>query len=187
MKGVQMKIEGKLIKYKLTDSAGYTQNNTLWTPGRTNRATGEGAGLCSDAVIHFYDSPLVAVLLNPTHANIANPLLWEIEVDGVVAHDGTKGGTKTATTIRQMQLPVISTNQRIRFAIFCALAVYEEPDFVAWANNWLSGKDRTAAEAAAWAAARAAWAAARAAEATARAAVKINLPIIALKAMEVDE
>jgi len=173
MEGGEMKIEGKLIKYKLTDSKGFTKGNTLWKPGRINLAMGEGTKLCTDGVIHFYNSPIVAVLLNPIHANITNPLLWEIEVDGIVAHDGTKGGTKAATAIKQISLPEISTTQKIRFAILCTLEVYQESSFVLWANNWLSGKDRTEA------AARAAWAAARAAAEW----KKINLPALALKAM----
>ena len=50
------------------------------------------------------------------------------------------------------------------FGIRCGLAVYFEPTWVQWANDWLSGKDRSA-----WAATKAAEAA-RAAESAARAA-----------------
>ena len=47
------------------------------------------------------------------------------------------------------------------FGIRCGMAVYSELSWTQWANDWLSGKDRSAE--AARAAARAAWAAARAA------------------------
>lgn len=210
-----MKISGKMIKYKLTDQQNYTRrgekNETLWEPGRMNRAAGNGASLCTEDVIHFYDTPLIAAFMNPVHANFDSPGCWEIEVDGVVAHDGTKGGTKIATAIKPLPLPVITREQVVRFAIFCALEVYKEPTFVVWAEKWLSGVDRSqlaaraararaearavaeAAWTAAWAVAEAAaagpWAAevaVRAAEAVAVAARAkyFNLHILALRAME---
>src|SRR5205823_448610 len=78
------------------------------------------------------------------------------------------------TTVKKIALPVVTTEQKVRFAILCALEVYKEPSFVAWAADWMSGKDRIqrAAEAAAEAAeAEAAEAAeAEAAEAAAEAA-----------------
>ena len=44
-------------------------------------------------------------------------------------------------------MPVVSLEQRIRFAILCARAVYREPGWCAWAEAWLTGADRTAAAA----------------------------------------
>ena len=147
----KMKISGKMIKYKLTDQDGYTRrglpNKTQWKVGKTITIAGNGNRLCSADVIHFYDTPLIAVLLNPIHANIDDPLLWEVEVDGVVAYDGIKGGTKSLTPLRVLPLPAISITQRIRFAIFCTLEFYYEENFVRWANKWLSGEDRSAAAA----------------------------------------
>jgi len=40
-------------------------------------------------------------------------------------------------------LPKVTTEQRVRFAILCALKVYKKKKFTQWANRWLSGKDRT--------------------------------------------
>ena len=34
-------------------------------------------------------------------------------------------------------------NQKIAIGILCSLEVYTEPKYVAWANGWLEGKDRT--------------------------------------------
>ena len=66
--------------------------------------------------------------------------------------------------------------EQTAIAIVCAMQVYKEPVFTAWASHWLSGEDQTrqsaeVAEAAAeaWAARGAAWAAAWAAEAEAAA------------------
>jgi hypothetical protein len=100
------------------------------------------------------------VLLNPIHANIKNPRLWEVECDQV-AHDVTKGGAKRMRLVRELPVPQVTMEQRVRFAILCAKEVCHDPQFVAWADGWLSGGDRSkeAAEAASWAAQAASWAA----------------------------
>jgi hypothetical protein len=45
-------------------------------------------------------------------------------------------------------MPQVTTEQRITFAILCALFVYREPSYVMWAHNWLDGIDRTRSAAA---------------------------------------
>ena len=64
--------------YKLTDGDGQTMSGTQWGPGVSHSGTGEGE-LCGPGWIHAYEHPLIAVLLNPIHANIQNPRLWEAE------------------------------------------------------------------------------------------------------------
>ena len=127
--------------YKLTDQKGQTRNKTQWGEGVMHTAPGTGE-LCTSGWLHAYTDPLLAVLMNPVHANIADPQLWEAEGE-VGKADGTKVGCAELTTMCRMELPTITTEQRVRFALLCALAVYKEPSFVAWANDWLSGKDRT--------------------------------------------
>jgi len=166
--------------YKLTDSNYRTYNGTTWGEGITHRATGEGNKLCTGDAIHVYDHPLKAAFFNPIHADFKDPILWECRVRRIVANDGLKVGVKTCTTLRRVELPKITNNQRVRVAILCALEVYHEKGFVNWAKKWLSGENRAAgaveaaeaaeATAAAWAAraaARAIWAARAAAWAAA--------------------
>jgi hypothetical protein len=191
-------MEGFMRLWKLTDRKHRTRGATQWGEGATHTASGEGE-LCTPGWLHAYLSPELAVLLNPIHADISDPVLWECEGDiGKRDHD-LKVGCSRLTTLRAVPLPACSVEQRVEFAIRCALAVCDEPSFVAWANAWLDGSNRSAAaaeaateaapeaaaakeaaakEAAAWAAwaaeaAEAAWAAAaaaRAAEAAAAAA-----------------
>jgi len=153
--------------YKLTDTENRTMD-TQWGEGVTHKAIGKGNEMCSSDVIHVYDHPLKAVMLNPIHANFDEYHLWEVRVKKVVANDGLKVGVKECTTVKQIEAPVITTNQRVRFAIFCALEGYCEENFRKWADNWLSGKDRTARTA--WATTRAARTATEAPRATTRAA-----------------
>jgi len=147
--------------YKLTDQNLRTYKGYQWVLGQERTAPGNGP-LCSDGWIHAYTDPLLAVLLNPIHANIEKPRLFRCA--GVVgATDcGLKVGCTSLTLVEALPLPTITTEQRVRFAIMCALKVCSQQEFQAWARKWLSGEDRSAkAAAAAWAKA-AAWAEAEA-------------------------
>ncbi len=144
---------------KLTDKNGQTQGSTQWGEGVTHTAPGTG-NLCSSGWIHTYSHPLLAVLLNPAHADFSNPKLWECEVSGSTRDDcGLKQGWESVTTVREIPVPVVTVEQRVRFAILCAKEVCQETGFVLWADRWLTGEDRSArAASAAWSAAEAAWA-----------------------------
>jgi hypothetical protein len=113
--------------------------------------------------------------MNPIHANFKNPRLWEAEGEVGLRDGQLKCGCKALTTVREIPLPAVTTEMRVRFAIMCAQEVCACPSWNAWADKWLSGEDRS--EAAAGAAAAAAYAAraaraARAAEAAAAAAAR---------------
>lgn len=156
------------LRYKLVSQTYTTQNNTLWRDAHgkwlTVSASGEGSGLCTPGVIHFYDHPMLAVLFNPLHAGILNPRLLKIRTSRPVAHDGLKGGCKYARAVGELPVPSLSLTQWIEFAIRVALHVYKEPSFRKWAHGWLTDTDRSAATAAAAAeAARTAFAASAAA------------------------
>ena len=168
------------LLYKITDANWETKNRTKWGPGVTHTAPGSGA-LCTNGWLHAYLSPELATLLNPIHAAFKDPVLWEAEGE-IGARDGQlKVGSAALTTVRTVEAPVFTMEHRVKFAILCAKAVYHDPDFVAWADAWLGGADRSyKAEVAAAAAAAAAWAAALASAATA----SLDLVAIAKQALE---
>ena len=163
------------IIYKLTDEKMQTRNGFQWTLGKWKSAPGKGE-LCTAGWIHTYSDPLLAVLHNPVHAEIALPRLFKGRARGKTLDDnGMKQGWQEVVLDEELLLPTITTEQWVRYGIFCALEVYHTDKFVTWADGWLSGKDRSGAAArAAWAVAEAAaataWAAAKAAGAAARAA-----------------
>lgn len=143
--------EGKTIHmltvYKLTDRDGYTQRDTpyalKWGEWVTHEASSPGTELCTSQVIHYYGSPELALLLNPIHAGITEPLVWEAEISKSVAHDGLKGGAKRLTTIQQVTIAAPTTAQRVRFAILCSLELPQVPGYCAWTRHWLDGTNRT--------------------------------------------
>ena len=168
--------------YKLTDKNGRTHGGTQWGPGVTNGGTGEGR-LCGPGYIHAYEHPLLAVLLNPIHEDFRNPRMWEAEGEIALRDGQLKCGCISLTTLREIPVPKITTEQRVRFAILCAKSVCRDTGWNAWADAWLAGTNRTAEAAKA---AEAAWAAeaAEAAEARVRAAeAEIDLIAIAKEAM----
>lgn len=170
--------------YKLTDENGQTYGGCQWgeniTHGEDELLEGEGP-LCSGHWYHAYQDPVLAVLMNPAHANFENPKLWEAE-GNLNRVEPDKVGCRSLTTLREISLPEVTTTQRAAFGILAALEVCDKPYFVAWANKWLTGKDKSAETT--WAAARAAEAA-RAAKAAADAAAgELDLVSIAHKALE---
>ena len=187
------------ILYKFTDQNMQTHGGCQWVLGEKKTTSGEGE-LCGPGWLHCYADPLLAVLLNPIHTDYENPRLFRARVGRKSKHDhGLKSGYTKMTLIEEIPVPAISTAQRVRFAILCAMKVYQDPGFVQWGENWLSGKDRSAeaaaeavraaraaADAASWAA-RAARAAAWAAEAAdAVAWTEIDLISIAHQAVDRD-
>ena len=131
--------------YKLTDKDGCTRNGTQWGPGVRHEAPGEG-WLCTESWIHAYEHPLLAVLHDSIHGEFgAAACLWECETDDQEPlRDGQmKIGVRSLTTLREIPLPMITTEQRMRYAILCARQVCNDPEWVAWADAWLDGSDRT--------------------------------------------
>jgi len=152
--------------YKLTKTDKTTQNNTLWGDGITHTADGESRDLCNGHWIHAYRDPIVAVMLAPAHTYDCKYLMWKCE--GVVGLDhADKCGCTSLTTLRQIETPNVTIEQRREFARLVALEVYplwEKYDTDGIVGRWLNG-DKTISAADAWAAASAAAAALAAASA----------------------
>jgi hypothetical protein len=145
-----------IIRYKLTTQSLTTHNDFQWKLNKEVTTSGIGE-MCSDGWLHCYSHPLLAVLLNPIHANIKNPRLYECEVSGESKSDKLKEAYTHMTIIKRIKLPKLTTNQRVAFAILMGKLVYKDKKWNKWANDWLSDKDRS--DAAAYAAANAAVAA----------------------------
>ena len=159
-------------KYKLTTQDLRTRNTQWVIREYQPELSGEGE-LCGSGWYHYYHDPLLAVMFNPAHADIENPRCFEVEAQGKHLDDnGIKGGCTKMRLMLEIDLPAVTTTQRIAFGVLCAKEVYKNRVWNEWADNWLNGKDRSAhaAYAATYAADAAAYAAAYAAEHAAYAA-----------------
>lgn len=149
--------------YKLTDQNCATYRGYQWVPGEWRMTDGSGE-LCGPGWLHGYHHPLLAAFLNPIHANIMNPRLWAVETDGLFRDDnGLKFGTTKMRLVEELEMPEVTTTQRVAFAILCAKEVCRDAAWNSWADRWLSGEDRSVESA--YATIYAAWKAASAARA----------------------
>ena len=114
--------------YKLTEKDMTTyEHSTLWGEGVTHSIKMKKSRpvLCSGDVLHAYVNLNLAFLLNPIHANVFSPLVYEAEGE-VVVKDFGKVGCFSLTTVKQIPAPEwtesksLSQRVRIAFAVLCA-------------------------------------------------------------------
>ncbi len=159
--------------YKLLDRNMESRNGGRWTIGEWKEADELGF-FCGPGGFHGYVHPLLAVLHNQLHANIRDPRLFEAEAAGRTIYDGQMQlKAQRMRIVREIPIPTVSLEQRIAYGIYCAKAVYSDPQWNSWADAWMSGADRSqsAAKSAVKEAYRQCKAAALAADAAMRAAL----------------
>jgi hypothetical protein len=94
-------------------------------------------------VFRVCEHPLLAVFLN--RAETENTFMFS----GTGIAKSKKFSESLLNTFnnvkieRRVKLPDITLEQRVEFAIRCAMVIYEDKDWLKWANNWLNGTDRT--------------------------------------------
>ena len=178
-----------MMLYKLTNQNNETYRDFKFELGKKHtKVKIKNPELCSSDVFHAYDDINLAFLLNPIHASIENPKLFEAK-GKVVVRDFGKVGCFDFELVREIKYPKwvgsdIDTKVRLYFALLCAkevLPIFEKefPDderprkAIEAAQKVLANdteENRQAAAWAAWAAGAAAWEARASAWAAARAA-----------------
>jgi hypothetical protein len=117
--------------------------------------------LCCTGVLHCYEGAIVrdalalAILRDPNDGGFgATARAWVCRGSGQHVTNGIKSGYETLTTVREIPLPQVTTEQRVECAIRLAWEICDEQEWRAWAQAWLDGSDcsETAARAAAEAA-----------------------------------
>jgi hypothetical protein len=104
----------------------------------------------------LYDSPEVAALRDPVdglYTRQPGHHLWRVEWWGWTRDErGLKRGAEHVRTVERVPELVLTTDQRVRAAIYCAQAVLSRgtaPAWWLWADGWLAGRrERTPAIAA---------------------------------------
>ena len=123
--------------YKLTDEKDRTKNETQWGGNVTHETDGTG-DLCGPGWLHAYSDPLVAVLHNSIHGNfdLGAAHMWECRTGRRIKNDrGLKLRTTKLTTLTRVEMPAVSTVNRIAYGILCAKEVCKDPDWIKWADN----------------------------------------------------
>ncbi|MFA4845634.1 MAG: putative immunity protein [Patescibacteria group bacterium] len=135
-----------MLCYKLTDRDGYTQRGktgeTLWSEGFVlTLPETEKPQLCTACVIHAYPNLNLGLLLNPLHAAIKNPLIWEGECESCVS-DWGKLGTFQLTILRQIPMPDWYVEADIRQRVMVRFAILSAEAVLSIFENRFPGDDR---------------------------------------------
>ena len=131
---------------KLTDPNMQTWGGVQWELGRIRSVAPETrrSVLCTNGVIHAYHDPLVAIFVNPIHADYSPARLFAAEAPAIVADDGLKCGVYALTLVLEMDVPQPTPLARVFFGIMCAQQGCTDARWNKWAKGYLSGKDRSA-------------------------------------------
>jgi hypothetical protein len=90
-----------------------------------------------------YHTPELATLFHPFYDAWENPVLWEGEGFGYGGvDDGIMCAVKQVKLVQQIPFVPYSVQDHIRFGIYCALLMIEDPLFVKWATNWIHGVEQ---------------------------------------------
>lgn len=143
--------------YKITDSNFNTRNKTHWAEGvsRTTWAHEYGnydIDICTDQCFHAYENPYIALLMYERNIDYCNvPLvLWEAKAEGEIVQDGWKKmGCTKLTTIRVMEFPKMTNEQRIKIMLLFTIkhmatlsTTIDIETFITWAKQWIDGVGR---------------------------------------------
>jgi hypothetical protein len=144
--------------YKLTDQNLRTYNNIQWAPGEWKHAS-KGGLLWPSGWLHCYRDPLVAIFLNPIHADITNPVLWQGEAQGKYFNDhhlfsncAYIVGYTDFCNCRYSEMRIVkrlkpykyTLEKLVEIAIICAIETgYNDENFITWAIHWINNNDRS--------------------------------------------
>jgi hypothetical protein len=91
-----------------------------------------------------YDDIYVASYMYPSYDSIENPCFWEaVGENPIQSQSGFLKKYAKLTTIKKLDVVLPTTEQRISFAILCAMNLVLNPIFRNWAIQYLQGKDQT--------------------------------------------
>jgi len=97
--------------------------------------------ICSRTWYYGYIHPLLAAFFRLAHVPSYDTLL---EGEGKIGYiDAAKVGMTVFTPEREVPLPVITIEQFVEIGIRVSLLLPQSNAYREWAEDWLSGKDRT--------------------------------------------
>lgn len=130
--------------YLITDENNKTWRDIQWGENVTHEEENPN--------YHFvvYNSPQVARYMYPCYEGIKNPKIWIASGENPNAIrgfpqklDGFRSNFSKLTTISEFSVELPTNEQRINFAILCAMNVAQYNPFTDWALKYLRGEDQT--------------------------------------------
>lgn len=123
--------------YFITDSTGKDWMGRQWGEGVSHTETND------NYYFTCYHSPTVAALMVAANDEYPNHRLWLAEPFGDITNYDYRDISTGMKTVREVETPKLTVEQRITFGIVCALNTVEHPLFQQWGFDWLKGRDRS--------------------------------------------
>jgi hypothetical protein len=130
-----------MTRYLLTNADHTTWRGNQIDTGRSVFSSNSENNVIATNADELGDSPLVAIMLNPWHAQIDQQKMLEIEISQI---DVVKNDPHINLLVRESELPSVTTDQKIVFGLMVIQEVYQKSVFNEWADGWISGSDRSA-------------------------------------------
>ncbi|MEE8388535.1 MAG: hypothetical protein V3R65_08160 [Acidiferrobacterales bacterium] len=130
-----------MAKYLLANSINHTRRGSCIVPGRSSFLPQEPNNIIAENASEIGASPLVAIMLNPWHAQLDKPKMLEMLFTTAAADTSTP---TISMDVREVDVPETTTDQKIIFALMVISEVYGNEQFDQWAEKWINGSDRGA-------------------------------------------
>lgn len=135
--------------FKITDEDNCTFNNTLWGEGVTHTAGDKESiytkynehtsCLCTPAVIHAFPGDFLelALLVSPQYlGDYKGQKLWKAEGPEPISKNAFMVGVKHLTTIKEINILLITLEQRILWAKEVALRGAKKKEYINFINSY---------------------------------------------------
>ncbi|MFV1996599.1 MAG: hypothetical protein ACC641_01185 [Acidiferrobacterales bacterium] len=130
-----------MAKYILADSANHTRRGNRIFPGHSTFSSQTSNNIVAQNAPEIGGSALVAIMLNPWHAQLETPKMLELHFTSIAID--TSDPT-IRMSVREVTLPEITTDQKIIFGLMVVSTVFNNNQFNQWAEKWIDGSDRSA-------------------------------------------
>lgn len=130
-----------MAKYILTNSENRTRQGSCLFPGGSSFSSQASSDVVTENASEMGASPLVAIMLNPWHAQLEGPKMLEMQF---TTEEDNARDPIFRITLREVGMPATTTDQKIIFALMVIVEVYQNELFNQWAQKWISGTDRGA-------------------------------------------
>lgn len=125
--------------YLLTDENGRCFRASTLLAGTSWQYANDGLDVISQNIWECGTTPVLAVMKNPLHAECAKPRLYKVAL-----RERYVGASRTRElTIDENEMPAVSPEQKLAFAMYVVRQLAPEHSFSHWAERWLSRIDRS--------------------------------------------
>ena len=130
-----------MAKYLLTNSENHTRRGSCIVPGHSIFLSQVPNNIVAENASEIGTSPLVAIMLNPWHAQLDKPKMVQMLFTTV---DVDTSSPTISMDVREVDVPETTTDQKIIFALMVITEIYGNEQFNQWAEKWINGSDRGA-------------------------------------------